>query len=307
LELDLTTLLKDLDGDVAQELSCLPEVIDKGDALVVAELPIEARRWHRVEPVVAVVADLKSSTLLGLNKHAASTASIYEAATGGVVTVLGEFEADYIAIQGDGATGLFWGDNCLARAVCAGITVKTFSSRHLVPRLEKKWSELPETGFKVGVATSPVLVKKVGLPRTTHQEPVWAGRTVNYAAKCAQQADRHEMIVTGAIWDWAADNDYLAVSCGCGNPPSPSIWKNVTIDKIPESDPDREGKCLVVGWCENCGPGFCCHVLDGDTKRAGVADQQMSASRQEQADPVRSRAARDRRDRLARRRGLSRF
>jgi hypothetical protein len=51
---------------------------------------------------------LKSSTQLGLNKHAASTASIYEAATGGVVQIFDDFEANFVAIQGDGAFALFW-------------------------------------------------------------------------------------------------------------------------------------------------------------------------------------------------------
>jgi hypothetical protein len=144
-EVDLEGLLAYIDDDVRIELASKPEVIDKGHELDLAKLPIEARRWHRLTDAVAVVADLKSSTQLGLNKHAASTASIYEASTGGVVQIFDEFDADFVAIQGDGAVGLFWGENRLARAVCAGITIKTFSQKSLVPRLEKKWNTLPET------------------------------------------------------------------------------------------------------------------------------------------------------------------
>jgi hypothetical protein len=160
-DFDLDDLLDSIDEDIKTELSCKPEVLDKGHSLDVSELPIEARRWHKVTDAAAVVADLKSSTQLGLNKHAASTASIHEATTGNVVDVFDVFEAEFVAIQGDGAFGLFWGDNRMARGVCAGITLKTFSERHLVPRLEAKWPySLPETGLKVGIANSALLVKQ---------------------------------------------------------------------------------------------------------------------------------------------------
>jgi hypothetical protein len=257
-----------------------------------------------VSDAVAVVADLKSSTQLGINKHAASTASIYEAATGNVVDVFDVFDADFVAIQGDGAFGLFWGKNRKARAVCAGITIKTFSKRHLVPRLEAKWPDsLPETGLKVGVANSSLLVKRVGVPRTDYQEPVWAGKAVNYAAKCAQQADRHEMIVTGSVWDWVSENDYLAVSCGCSTP-SPSIWSDLTIEKLPETEPDREGKLLHAIWCKVHGSAYCASVLAGKRTRDDVTDQRTEARRAEMRKAIRSKAATERQNRQARLRGL---
>jgi len=302
-ELDLEALLAGVDDDVATELSSKPDVVDKGHDLDVAALPIAARKWHKVTDVVAVVADLKSSTQLGLNKHAASTASIYEAATGGVVQIFDEFDVDFVAIQGDGAFGLFWGNRRLARAVCAGITIKTFSEKHLVPRLEKKWPELPETGLKVGIGGSALLVKRVGVPRTDYQEPVWAGKAVNYAAKAAQQADRHEMIVTGTIWDWVTDNDYLAVSCSCSEP-SPSLWHDVTIDKIPQTDADREGKRLTSKWCDVHGAEYCDAVLAGQKRRFDVTSQRTSAMALEMSRMVRAKAARERRDRNARYSGL---
>jgi class 3 adenylate cyclase len=305
-EVDLKALLDDIDQDVATELSCKPEVIDKGDDLDVDDLPIVARKWHKLADAVAVVADLKNSTQLGLNKHAASTASIYEAATGGVVQIFGEFDADFVAIQGDGAFALFWGAGRLARAVCAAITVKTFSEESLVPRLGKKWSELPATGLKVGVANSPLLVKRVGVPRTDHQEPVWAGRAVNYAAKAAQQADQHQLIVTGAVWDWASGNEYLAVSCSCKDP-SPSIWQDVTIAKIPDSDGDREGKLLLARWCKVHGADYCAAVLAGQKSRPDVGNQVVKAINEEMLRAIRLKAKREREARIARVRGLRRF
>jgi hypothetical protein len=301
---DLEDLLNETDDSVRVELSCKPDVLDKGHELDLSKLPIEARRWHKLRDAVAVVADLKSSTQLGLNKHVASTASIYEASTGGVVKIFDEFDADFVAIQGDGAFALFWGSNRIARGVCAGITIKTFSAKSLVPRLEKKWVGLPETGLKVGIGSSPLLVKRVGVPRTSHQEPVWAGRAVNYAAKAAQQADRHQMIVTGFIWDWITNNDYLAVSCPCGSGPTSSIWQDQTIEKIPEGDGDREGKLLNASWCDVHGAGYCEAVLAGKNRRVDVTTQRTTALSAELKVAVRLKALQERRSRAARLAGL---
>lgn len=288
-------LLKVLDNRVREEMSKKPEVVDKGHDLDVDALPIAARKWHRLTEGVAVVADLKSSSRLDVGKHPASTASIYEAATGNVVAILGDFEADFVAIQGDGAVGLFWGEGRLERAITAGITIKTFSCRHLVPRLEKRFDTLPETGFKVGMAASPLLVKRVGTPRTDHQEPVWAGKAVNYAAKCAQEADRHQMVITGSIWDWAWDNDYLAVSCPCHNRISDAIWKDITISRLAEDDPEREGRCLLSEWCITHGTEYCEAILAGKKSRADVADQVQKANA-EQLKLAHRRLARKRRE-----------
>jgi hypothetical protein len=116
---------------------------------------------------------------------------------------------------------------------------------------------------QVGIANSPLLVKRIGVPRTDHQEPVWAGRAVNNAAKAAQQADRHEMIVTGSVWDWVSKNDFLAVSCDCGTP-SPTIWSDTTIDKIPAPHVgEREGKLAGSEVVQRARPG----VLRGSLGR----------------------------------------
>lgn len=183
--MNLTGLLDNCDGHVKGELAVMPEVEDVTAFDPTTETPpITARRWLRVIDVVAVVADLKSSTKLGLNKYAQSTASIYEAALHPVVDIFHEFGAGWIPIQGDCIIGLFWDEMAVERAICASITVKTFSLRHLVERLTKKWPEnLPETGFKVGVATTLLLVKRVGRPQTPDQALVWPGKALNYAVK----------------------------------------------------------------------------------------------------------------------------
>ena len=303
MAVDLQEVLDGLHEHVKAEMANNPDVVDKGDELDVSALPIVARKWHRLEEGVAVVADLKGSTHLSVGKHPASTAAIYEAATGGVVQILHEFGADFIAIQGDGAFGLFWGERRMERAVCAGITIKTFSVKNLVPQLESKWPELPRTGFKVGIAASRLLVKRVGIPGLTeHQEPVWAGKAVNYAAKCAQQAETHQMIVAGSVWDFIEGNDYLAATCTCGTGPTTSLWQDVEIEKIHVDDGERYGRLLGTCWCDVHGPEYCEAVMAGETTRPEadeIVTKMQKALRSDQLLAVQAKKRRDRRNQRA--------
>ncbi|MFD3405247.1 hypothetical protein ACFWUU_31465 [Kribbella sp. NPDC058693] len=296
--IDLDGMLDEIDENVRDEIASQPEVVDKGAELDISKLPVEARRWFKVSGVLAVVADLKGSTKLGTGKRAASTASIYQAGTGNVVRVFNRFEADFIAIQGDGAFALFWGEKNFERAMCAAITVRTFSQK-FSERLEKKWPDSPKTGFKVGVAEGRLLVKRVGTLRNRdEQEPVWAGKPVNYAAKAAQAAEREEVIVTGSVWDRVEKNDYLAISCGCPDGPSTGIWKNVEIPNLPDDEPEAQGRLLEAGWCETHGDEFCNAVLSGLRKREGV-DQLRAAvqmSQFESAVAAKARMARENRN-----------
>lgn len=304
-EFALDKLLDELDDRVKTELNSKPEVVDRDDQLDVQSLPILARRWHRASDVVAVFADLKNSSQLGTNIHAASTASVYEAAVGGVVHIFDQFDANYIDIQGDAAFAVFWGEKRIERAMCAGITIKTFSE-DMTEHLERKWPDQPETGFRVGVASSAILVKRIGTPRNpAHQKPVWAGRAVNYASKAGSAGERHQLVVTGSVWDRIENNDYLTVSCGCAEP-NDSIWQNVTIDRLREGD-DAEGagRLLTSKWCVKCGPDFCRAVLDGETQRedvkAGLRAVVLATQRDNARYAVHARA----RDLRARRRGLA--
>ncbi|SKC40427.1 hypothetical protein [Plantibacter cousiniae (nom. nud.)] len=309
-DVDLDTLLDELDGSTKDEFESKPSVEEWSDDFDVSDLPIQARKWIQVPDVVAVVSDLKNSTHLGTGKHAASTASIYQAATGGTVSVYNRFGADFIAIQGDGAFALFWGERRYERAMCAGITVKTFSARHLIPRLEKKWETHAEehpTGFKVGIASGRVLVKRVGTPRNlTEQEPVWAGTPVNFATKAAQQADRHELIVAGSVWDHIEKNDFLTLSCPCSGGPSANLWKDVVVDKIPESNVERVGRLLESTWCVVHGDEYVSSILNLEKNREDVTEARALLQRQMLSNSLMVKARETRQNLRNRRRGLQR-
>lgn len=305
-EPDLTDLLAELDSVVRDELASTPEVGPPTDTLDLDRLPIEARRWMQLTDAVAVCADLKGSTRLGTGKqHAGSTASIYQAATGGLVKVFNQFQADFLQIQGDGVFAIFWGERRYERALCAAITVKTFSAG-LVDRLAAKWPELPKTGFKVGVANSRLLVKKVGTPRNpSEQEPVWAGKAVNYATKAAQVADRHELVVTGGVWNKISGNDYLRFSCPCDPGPSDELWQVATIDRLPEGEEDRDGRVVRSMWCQHHGAEFCAAVLAGQRRRDDAVELRRGGDMTRMKDAVAETRATVQRNLAARRRGLA--
>jgi hypothetical protein len=182
--------------------------------------------------------------------------------------------------------------------MCAGITVKTFSERSLVPRLDKKWPDNFEknpTGFKVGVASGRVLVKRVGTPRNvSEQEPVWAGKPVNYAAKAAQQAERHELIVAGSVWDQIENNDYLTITCPCSGGPSAKLWVDITIDKVPEKDRERYGRRLTSPWCPKHGPEFAAAIMAGQRNRSDASEAKAALTKQMMSDALRLKAQQER-------------
>ena len=299
MQVALDELLDELKEHVEDELSEMPPVDDRGTSLDVEDLAVEGRTWTKLDQVVAVVADLKGSTKLGVRKHAASTASIYEAGVHSLVQVLDDFGADDLAIQGDGAVGVFWGNKDLERAIAAGITIKTFSERYLETEVAEKWPDAPRTGFKVGVAASPILVKRIGLRREERFEEVWAGKAVNYATKAAQTADRGELVVSGFVWDVLEANDYIAYTCGCGGGPSASLWEDVAIKGLPEGEPDQFGKKLTSQWCLVHGEEFCNAILDGETRRPDVAVVRGAHSRKMAEHPVLLKAREDRKRRRA--------
>jgi class 3 adenylate cyclase len=258
-------LLDSLEGHAEEALE---ENVIIQDVVTVPEeddIPFEEPRWLRVDQVVAVVADLKNSTAFNTGRNQRTVARFYEAYVSPLVECVEGFEPGFVDIQGDGLFALFSGQRAFEHAMCAGISAKTFSELRLLPLLNDALKDVPETGIKVGVALAAVLVKRVGVRGTN--EPVWAGRPVNWAAKCAQRADAHQLIVTDDVWRAVATNQWIRYSCRCSRPPK-DLWMDVELEKLPE--PHREGHLLTSKWCEKCGDEFCAAILSGGTKRDDV-------------------------------------
>lgn len=231
----------------------------------------DVRKWKRIDGVVALAGDLTNSTRLGFNRHTKTSARIYEAATGGAMRVVtrAEFSPAFVDIQGDGFFALFHGDKALERALCAAVSLKTFSNRHLVPLIEKRiGGEVPKTGFKAGMACGTLVVKNVGAPRKTH-EPVWAGKAVNWAYKCAQAAEIDQLIVTAKVFDHFKANEYVRWDCGCSatSPgwPQCNLWSQAQVPSLQQHGFD----CWMLkqNWCSTHGAEFCNEILAGNKKR----------------------------------------
>lgn len=257
-------------GDLASSrLNDATTVVDTVPPIDSADLYSGAASWRKYKGVVAVFTDLKGSTKLAAdgmwNK---STASIYNAAIEPMARIFDSFESDYISIQGDGGFGLFTGELAVERAVCAAVSIQTFSINKLSPLIKARWADVknpPVTGFKTGVAISHLLGRKVGIARTDHKAPVWAGRAVNYAAKASQQANAHQTVITGPIFDVVSKNDYLTFSCGCNAELVARLWQPTTIAHVGSNDAD--GQSLNSSWCTIHGDEFCEAVLAGERRR----------------------------------------
>jgi hypothetical protein len=100
---------------------------------------------------------------------------------------------------------------------------------------------------------------------------VWAGRPVNWAFKCAQRAEAHQLICTKSVYGKFDDNDYVTHSCGCPfGQPSNSIWRNVDMQgKLPADKAPT--KVLLTNWCDVHGDEFCEAILAGEKSRDDVS------------------------------------
>ena len=255
---EINAFLGERDDDVRWNLKTDVEIIDTDTFPDLDTLLLERRRWVRIRDVVAVAVDLKNSTMLDFRHQARTSTRLYEAVIGNCVAIFRNFQADFVDIQGDGLFALYHGDRAQERAMEAGITLKTFSQRSIVPRIGEEMDErFPKTGLKTGMSAGVLVVKKVG--KRNNNEPVWAGKPVNWATKCAQKADANELIVTESVYAKFENNDYIRYSCGCKNgqylKQFRDLWKQVIVDTLPDSTV----RCmsLTSAWCENHSDEFC--------------------------------------------------
>ena len=245
--------LEDLENQVQDKLAGSPEVSSSNEFPNLANGEAK-RKWFKVDGVMVVFADLKNSTSLGVNKHDKSTARIYEASTGVGVNLLQSFNPKYVEVQGDGFFGVFHDDGSSRLAITAAMMLAYFSQNILEPRIRKAMEpKCPRTGLKVGVATGQVLVKQIGTSGL--EKPVWAGKPVNHAAKCAEGGDAHQIVVTRGVYDKViGGNDFLEQPCyhpghpkhgfSHSQPRAGSMWHYKDVTGIPD-------RCLArdVPWC----------------------------------------------------------
>jgi class 3 adenylate cyclase len=234
------------------------------------------KTWYRMADVVAVVADLKSSTRLGTGRYINTTVRIYKAATGGGVEVATRFSPEFTDIQGDGFFSVFYGEDAYARAITAAMSLAYFSKEILEPQISQFLGEdCPATGLKIGVAAGRLSVGPVGTRGAT--ELVWPGKPVNWAFKCSGAADRHQVVVTERVYQRIVmPNEYLLRQCYVighhhGNWRAGSMWSPLRVSAL------HEVPCFVrkVPWCPEVVDPSCNAVLEGKTKQAATELQRF--------------------------------
>jgi class 3 adenylate cyclase len=237
---------------------------------------LEKPTWKRIEDVVVVATDLKGSTKISYSKQDRVGARVYQASSGNCSRIFQRFGAEFVDIQGDGLFAIFHGDNAVGRALASAFTLKSFSASALGPLIGKHLgADLPEgfdTGLKIGIDTGILLAKRIGV-RGEHNEPVWAGKPVNYATKCAQAADRHELIVTDRFFSKIKDNDYARFSCGCSDGQQlqnvTPLWAEKDVDTLGDHS-NCKSFAAASSWCAYHGNDFCWAIENGHTDRDDV-------------------------------------
>ena len=84
----------------------------------------------------------------------------------------------FFDIKGDGAFGIYEGENAAFKALAAAVTFKSFFENHIRPKFKDIY---PNFNCKIGIHQDKILVKKIGIRGDNNE--VWAGRVVNNAAK----------------------------------------------------------------------------------------------------------------------------
>jgi class 3 adenylate cyclase len=239
-------------------------VIDVESIPDTSEIPIsDPKTWLRVPDVICVYVDMKNSTMLSANAYPKSTANAYQLFTGTAVRLFDEFDSPYIDVKGDGVFALF-DSNKPYTALAAAVTFKTFSNKIFVPLVGEK--NQIDVGAHIGIDQKSVLVKKIGLKkiegRTDRQNEVWAGKTVNMAAKLAGLGENDELIISDRFAENLTD-DWVLKSCGCPNGEKVDIWHSVDLSENEMFDFDLAYK-LKTQWCTEHGKEYCEYLLSLD-------------------------------------------
>lgn len=135
---------------------------------------------------VCLFIDLDGSSKQSFKKNIKTMAQIYDYFTQNIVDILNHpvFGADYIDIKGDGAFGIFEGEQASFKAFYCALTFKTIFEQ----AIKGKFSTQNETlSCKIGIHKDKILVRRIGKRGEGNYNEVWAGRLVNNASKLASQ------------------------------------------------------------------------------------------------------------------------
>lgn len=232
-------------------------------------IPIEhsKQEWIRIPGVICLFVDMKGSTKLSASSHDKSTARAYQLFTGTAVRIFHEFEAPYIDVKGDGVFALFNRSRPYT-ALASAITFKTFAHEVFKQKIKERTGK--NIGCHMGIDQKTLLVRRIGLKahkgRTDRQNEVWAGKTVNMAAKLAGRSNDNQLLVSDRFF--AQIENHARYKCGCRTILTGKkglYWEEWYDFPFFNSPFDfNEAYSLEDNWCEKHGEVSCNFFLNLD-------------------------------------------
>ena len=184
--------------------------------------PTNKGLWYQIPKVTAVFADLKRSTELNAEGSPQPAAYAYTYFIRSMALILERFGAGYVDIQGDGIFGLFSGNSdSVFEAAAAAVTMRTMVEGEVAERFEEDTTVDWKLCAGIGMDYGTLLVRRLGL-RGTKENEVWAGTSVNVAAKLSSLADSNQVVVSERVFiqfnkATKLRKRALLRSCGCNN------------------------------------------------------------------------------------------
>ncbi len=221
--------------------------------------------WYKIPDVICIFVDIRGSTRLSASVHDKSTASVYELFTGTAVKLFHEHGASYIDIKGDGVFALFNSDEVF-KAFASAISFKTFASESFKKLVNAKAPDI-DIGFHMGMDQKTILVKQVGIRdaegRDSRKNEVWAGKTINMAAKLASKSKDDELWISDRFFG-KLNNELILKSCGCENRAytgeKKGLWNSVDVSEDANFD-FKNAYILKSCWCVHHGKDWCQEIL----------------------------------------------
>lgn len=227
---------------------------------------------------VCLFIDLDNSSKLSFKKHPPTMAKIYDYFTQNIVDILSErgVNADYIDIKGDGAFGIYEGENAVFKAMCAAVTFKTFFDGYIRPKFQTSDSII---NCKLAIDKDKILVRKLGKKGDKNNNEVWAGRVVNNASKLSSLSkeiytlqnigitnkEQSLLIISDKVYTELLKREKFTIfSCGHdtkGNVrPVGKLWKEMDCSNN-ENVYSNKVWYISSGWCKLCGDSYMSNIL----------------------------------------------
>lgn len=208
---------------------------------------------------VCLFIDLDKSSKISFKKHPKTMAKIYDYFTQNIVDVFNHpiIGADYIDIKGDGAFGIFEGDQASFKALYCAITFKTMFEQTISAKFSTDTEKL---SCKFGIHKDKVLVRRIGKRGEGNYNEVWAGRLVNNASKLANQSKNVPLglnlpiLISEQVYeDFKNNKEYGFYYCCRGGEPI-STQEEMFSEFNEFSDETLGDKFYYtrVLWCPNC-------------------------------------------------------